>query len=191
MKRILYFIAGMLLILGSMSACKTIEHVGHTEYVYIHDSIVIVDTTYIPVHIVDHAMLDSVGNLFTGVLQAYDSLQNEEHKKDSLLRLLGMQIVQGYNSDTLEVCSDVACARSAIVESQLCLWLEQFPIDTNLMMLSYSTYVNTLQMLNNQETKTIIIKKKFYEDPWFYISIILALVIGFGVYLKFATGRIL
>lgn len=174
-----------------LASCKLVEHTGHTEYVYIHDSITTVDTTYVPIHIVDHSVIDSVNNLFAYAMRAYDSLQNEEAKKDSLLKALGAQIIAGYNSDTTTVCSDYACAHGALVNSKLALWLEQFPIDTNVMMLNYSTYVNTLQMLKEQQKETVIIKKKFYEDPWFYTTLILLIIIGAICYVKLATKKLI
>ena len=174
-----------------LASCKIIEHTGSTKHVYIHDSITTVDTTYIPVHIVDHSIIDSVNDLFAYAMQAYDSLQNEDAKKASLLKALGAQIIAGYNSDTTTVCSDYACAHGALVNSKLALWLEQFPIDTNVMMLNYSTYVKTLHMLDEQQKETVIIKKKFYEDPWFYTTLILLIIIGATCYVKLVTKRLI
>jgi hypothetical protein len=153
-------------------SCKT-HTVLQTDTVYLHDSITVYDT----VHVHDTvAVAQSTEGQLSILKNSNDSLLSSNATLQAKLDYVASKVKQGkLNTDTIHKSTQYADAWACVVDNDLQLWLKQKPIVLDYDKVNSNTKVSNNTTKSSNKDKTITVTKPFYDDMWFWTTVVLTL----------------
>lgn len=182
MKTILKLLMLSCIVAICMSCSAAKQLTTNTSHVRTIDTVTVVDTVYNTITVVKHERDSAAIN---ALQSKNDSLLNALQSKDEQLDYLADKLRRGqFNIDTIHAETEHARAWAAVVNNDLKLGIEQLQVDTT------TTNINTTNTVTDRiedkqsTTEVIVERQSFYENSWFWTTLILLAFIALMLFLK-------